>query len=195
MKTISELREATDRLWRRVRGVVRRVTVTAHAAGGTPWQAAGYRDEVFQDVEVFGVVGVTARPPAGSRSAEAVVVNVGAEAGHPIIVATRDAGALPTAAKDLAADEVMLHTSQAWMKVTKDGDVIVRAKAGRAVLVADNDTGAGAVALATKADLDALKSAINTATVTPGDGGAQFKATLMTALAAWPVGTTVLKGK
>lgn len=52
----------------------------------------------------------------------------------------------------------------------------------------------GSAALATKADLDALKSAISGAAVLAGDGGATFKANIMSALATWPTGTTTLKG-
>lgn len=45
-----------------------------------------------------------------------------------------------------------------------------------------------AVALAplTEADLNTLKTAIGAAPVVPGDGGAAFKASLVSALAAWP---------
>jgi hypothetical protein len=52
----------------------------------------------------------------------------------------------------------------------------------------------GSSALATKADLDTLKSAISGAATVPTDGGAAFKAAILVALAAWPVGTIVLKG-
>jgi hypothetical protein len=52
----------------------------------------------------------------------------------------------------------------------------------------------GDQALATKADLDALKAAISGAAVSGGDGGATFKANILAALATWPTGTTVLKG-
>lgn len=52
----------------------------------------------------------------------------------------------------------------------------------------------GTAALATKADLDALKTAITNTTISAGDGGTSFKTTLLTALGSWPVGTTKLKG-
>jgi hypothetical protein len=52
----------------------------------------------------------------------------------------------------------------------------------------------GSQQLATKADLDALKSAISGAATTPNDGGAAFKAAILSALSSWPTGTQVLKG-
>jgi Phage protein Gp138 N-terminal domain len=47
------------------------------------------------------------------------------------------------------------------------------------------------------AELNTLKSAINSAPTTPNDGGASFKAGILAALSAWPgnVAATVAKGK
>lgn len=58
-------------------------------------------------------------------------------------------------------------------------------------------TAAEAVALASKVatELNTLKSAINTAPVTPGDGGATFKAAIMAALTTWPSSTASARVK
>lgn len=55
--------------------------------------------------------------------------------------------------------------------------------------------GTGAALLALKSDLTTLKGAISTAGVTAGDGGAAFKAAIMSTLngAGFPVGTTKVK--
>lgn len=52
----------------------------------------------------------------------------------------------------------------------------------------------GAQPLALKSDVAAIISAIGAAPITPGDGGAAFKASLVSALSAIPVGTTVIGG-
>jgi len=49
--------------------------------------------------------------------------------------------------------------------------------------------------LALKSDLATLKSAINDAVIVANDGGASFKTTLLTGLAAFPVGTTKVKAE
>jgi len=58
-------------------------------------------------------------------------------------------------------------------------------------------SGAAFVALASLvgAQLEALKSAISGAAVVPNDGGAAFKANLMTALASWPASVAATRAK
>lgn len=62
---------------------------------------------------------------------------------------------------------------------------------GDDIRLGDADT---AALLALKSDLTTLKSAISGTVVVANDGGASFKATLLTALSSWPVGTTKVKG-
>jgi hypothetical protein len=59
------------------------------------------------------------------------------------------------------------------------------------------ETGADFVALASlvEAQFNALKTAISTAVIVPGDGGASLKATLLAALSAWPASTAATKVK
>jgi hypothetical protein len=71
--------------------------------------------------------------------------------------------------------------------------------------VAIHDGAGGAAALPTMDTVAAIAAAIEGATITPGDGGASLKATILAGLASslhgvsgtdtWPTGTTVLKAK
>jgi hypothetical protein len=71
--------------------------------------------------------------------------------------------------------------------------------------VAIHDGSGGAAALPTMDAVAAIAAAIEGATITPGDGGASLKATILAGLASslhgvsgtdtWPTGTTVLKAK
>lgn len=180
MRNALQLRSRQSPESHRLRGLVRRVTV---GLTGKLWSLLGYEDEPFDNVEVFGGVGIAARPRAGKG--EVIVIHVGAESGHPVVIAARDADIEP----ELQADESALFNSVAIVTLTKDGDVIVRAKAGRQVLV---DDGSGAVALATKADLDALANFVQAIElpVAAGIAGPPPPGTVPTA-----AGTTVLRGK
>lgn len=168
---------------RLVQGLVRRMTITL--ADGVKWQLRGHRggsggDEVIE-VEPFSGVGFYSRPPVDGGKPEAIMLSVGG-AKTPVIVATRDEATRRKAA-NLAADETAIFTSKAIVVITTDGSVEIRGLGG------------GAEPLATKADLDALKSAISSAAVVANDGGATFKANILSALSSWPVGTRVLKAE
>lgn len=80
-----------------------------------------------------------------------------------------------------------------------DDRVTLGAESGMQVHVTSTQVLLGGAAAtdyaALKSDLAALKAAINAAVVVAGDGGASFKATLLTALATWPVSSTTVKVK
>jgi hypothetical protein len=89
-----------------------------------------------------------------------------------------------------------------------EGDAFIVAEFGRANVDITADTlllldqliearsvGGTANSVATKADLQTLKDAITNAIVVGLDGGASLKATILTALATWPIGTTVFKAE
>lgn len=72
------------------------------------------------------------------------------------------------------------------MSIGKDGGPTIE-------IGADIQAG-GSSELALNSDVAAIVSAISGAAVAAGDGGATFKANIMSALTGIPVGTTVLKG-
>jgi phage gp45-like len=191
------MRRRTSRLVSSVVGSVRRFVVGLSQPSGL-WHLDGYlgidsEQERSPDTEVFPGVGFYSRPKVDG-AAEAIVVYVGADENHPVIVATRD----KTTQLQLDRDETAIFNSTgAKVHITKDGDVIVQAKAGREVKIHD---GSGAVALAKKSELDALVSTFNshvhalTIAAAPGSGGTGTAAA-PSPPASSPAGTSVLKGK
>lgn len=177
----------------RLRAMVRRVVVGATEGIGILWQGLGYRvpgspPEAYNNVELFQGIGFHARPAEGSQ-AEAIILHVGAEHEHPVMIATRDASAQVA----IEPDETVVFTRKATIKITKDGDILITAKAGRTISA---DDGSGAVSLATKADLDALASYVHEHThlgVTTGAGTSG--APPPTPIVPSAAGTSVLKGK
>jgi len=118
MKTIRELRERPP-----ARGFIRRLAVKLT---GVLWQLLGYEDadgnrETFDKTEVFHNIGFTSRPRAGFG--EAVVVNVGGESNHPVVIASRDQSIVVT----IEEDETVIHnsTSGAIVRLTKTGQVLL----------------------------------------------------------------------
>lgn len=159
--------------------------MVVEVAAGALWQLSGHEGEVEDEVPVFSGIGFASRPPTGSDSAEAIVVYVEGAGSHPIVIATRDEDLRRAldAIKDMAADEAAIFNSQARVHVKANGTVEV-------------DDGSGAVALATLADVQALRTSFNghTHLYNPGPGGAIATA-VPAPLAPAPTGTTVLKGK
>jgi phage baseplate assembly protein V len=92
-------------------------------------------DETVDDGERFQSYGFSSVPLSG---AEAVVVFPGGNRDHPLVIAVDDRRHRPTG---LEAGEVAVYTSAgARILLTKDGDIVVSAAAGRKVMV---DDGAG----------------------------------------------------
>lgn len=176
-------RERTRPVW--ARNMVRRFSVAASSA--VKWALDGLRDHEGnverQNAEVFSGIGFYSRPAAGHR-AEAVVVKVGGAGGHSVIVGTRSQDALKAieaAGGALAEDEVVIFNSTSQVRVKANGEIHIG--------VAGGTVGA----LATKADLDALRAAIQGTTISPGDGGAALRAAILAA--SWTAGTTKLKAQ
>lgn len=173
-------KNTTDPRMLALRGMVRRMAITATAK--VLWRLAGFKqaDGTTEktDVENFSGIGFFARPPSGG-SAECIVINVGG-ALSPAIVATRDEATRAAVAGNLADDETCVHNSQAVIIIKANGTIEARSAVG------------AAGALATLADLDALRSAIDGAIPVANDGGAALR----TAMLLWsPVGTTKLRGE
>lgn len=106
-----------------LRGMIRRLVVKLTQATGL-WQLLGFEDadgneELLNDVETFPGIGFSSRPKAGSR-AEVVVVRIGGESGHPVIVATRDRSIEISLEEDETA---IFNSTGTVVKITKDGIV------------------------------------------------------------------------
>lgn len=206
MHTVAELRGRTDAAKTALRSLVRRVVAIVTNAGSV-WNFRGYVDaagnqETFDRVEVFQGIGFSARPAAGGRP-EAIVLNVGGGKGHPVAVATRDRRLVVTS---LAEGETAIHNAAgARVHLMADGAIVIRAASGKTISM---DDGSGAVALATKADVDALttyvKKQFNPVGTAAGHvhavvGGATTTITEGTIVGLdscpSPSGTSVAKGK
>lgn len=183
--TVKDLAKVTDPLWLRLQGLVRRLVATATAF--PRWQVAGVRgvDGTETDrVEVFSGVGYQARPAAG-RTAEVVVLNVDGRAGAAVAVATRDeagaAAARAAATGGLAAGDTIVHGDDLLVHLdASSGTVEVRTHGG------------AAVSLATKADIEALRTWL-IAHIHP-DPASGFTGAATTTPPT-PAGTSVLKGE
>lgn len=161
------------------------------------WQIAGHslfdgKRETY-DAPAFTGIGFYARPPADGNP-EAAVLFVGG-AGNPIIAALRDEktrAAVFAVAGELAPGDAAVFSPAAVVLVKADGTVEIRAPGG------------AAVALATKADVQAVRDELNQHTHGPGSyivtlpgpsvvpvTGTSAPGPAVTA----PAGTTVLKAQ
>lgn len=145
MRTVEELARTTNPTLRRIAGALRRMAVTLTAR--PLWHVVGHRTLDGSDetavAEVFPGVGFYARPSRAGKP-EAIVVHVGG-ASHPVVIATRDEKTRAAVAS-IAEDEAILYSSTAVVHVRADGTVEIRSPDG------------AAVPLATKADVEALKT-------------------------------------
>jgi len=187
--TLQDLRARNGRSETRLRGLVRRMLITASDA---LWKVAGHEDAYGNaendELEAFTRVGFYSRPAAGAR-AEAIVVKVGGESGHPVLIASRDQDlirAIADAVGGFGEDEAAIFNSSA----------LVRCRDG---IVEACSPGGTAVALATKADVEALRATFNTHThpcsATTGGGGSLGVTSAPDTLASPPAGTSVLRGE
>ena len=137
--------------------------------------------ETRPDAEHFQPYGFFSVPLAG---AEGVALFPGGDRGHPLVIVMSDRRYRPTGQEPGTAG--IHNQTGARVVVLPDDTVEARSESGTAA------------ALATKADLDALKSAITGWTPVAGDGGAALKAALLALFSgppSWPAGTSVLKAE
>jgi phage gp45-like len=151
------------------KGMIRRLLVTL-ADASTRWQVKGVYgssagDEIFQ-AELFPGIGIFARPPANG-SPEAVLASPGGNPKAGVIVATRDEATRKLIASQVGPSETCIYNDVAMVIIKSDGTI-----------TAKSINGAG-VALATKADIDAMRLIFN-AHVHPGvtAGGASTTASV-----------------
>jgi len=137
--------------------------------------------ETRPDAEHFQPYGFFSVPLAG---AEGVALFPGGDRGHPLVIVMSDRRYRPTGQEPGTAG---IHNQTGARLVVLPNDTIeARTASGTASPVA------------TKADLDALKSAISGWTPVAGDGGAALKAALMALFSgppAWPSGTAVFNAE
>ena len=141
--TAEDLRQITERIWRRVMGAIRRVAVELSDTGA--WRVQGYEklSERFR-AENYQGVGFASRPASGAK-VDAVSVNIG-NAEHAALVATRDESLRQLA--DLDEDETATLNTQTIVKHT-GGFVEIRSHGGVAQFAA------------LKADIDATNAKLN----------------------------------
>lgn len=131
MRTIQEFRESTAPAVVRAWGAVRRFVITMTETA--IWQVTGVRlpDGIeTRRAEVFGGIGLVARPPAGVE-AEAIGAMVG-DANAPVIVAVRDEATRSAKMGDIAEDETAIFNGQARVHVRADGTIEARTHGGTA---------------------------------------------------------------
>lgn len=184
--TTRETRDATSSEARGVAGMIRLMAIKLTSAPF--WRTVGHlllddATEEARDPAMFSGIGFCSRPAAGAN-AEAIVTFPGG-ASNPVIIAARDEDARKKHA-ELAQDETAMFNRLVIAVIKAAGTMEIRTAAGVAA------------ALATKADLAALKAAIVGWTPVANDGGAALKVALValfTGPPVWPAGTTVLKAQ
>jgi phage gp45-like len=186
-QTIWDRRQRQSGTAVRIGSLVRRLVVKA-ATAVNRWQLAGHVDdegneEPFESVPVYQQVGFVSRPKAGTGKTKAILVAAGGSARAVAVIASDD----PTGKPALDHDETAIFNSLVRVICTDDGTVLI-------------DNGSGAVPLALKSDVEALRTAFNAHThvaSVPITGPAGTTAVAMVAPSAAPavVGTSVLKGK
>lgn len=124
--TIQDLRAGGQKAHNDFAGSVRRMSVTS--TDGLLWGVAGGEDAggnlERDELEVFGIPGITSRP---AGDAEAIVVAVGGR-GHTVIVATRAPSMSAGVAED--DDEIAISTSKRFVRITAAGEVLIGAPDG-----------------------------------------------------------------
>jgi len=157
-RTARDFRRRTTQAALELANLARRV-IFASTSGGQ-WAIRGYEtpDGVEGDddepADVFPGVGIYARP---AGDAEGVLVNVGAKADHPTIVATRDEDARRAYVEefgDIAAGEIVVFNGAGKSRVIirADGAIQLEAESGSEILV--RSPGGTTDQLVTKTDFE-----------------------------------------
>lgn len=177
-----DLARETDPFRLRVLGTIRKMIVRFAAKG--LWELGGFSKlgERIPKAEVFQGVGFWATPAAGVE-VEAVVLNVGGDANHPIVVALRDEKTRKQVADALAGDTTCVHNTAARVVILPNGTIEARTHGGTAA------------PLATLADLQALRDFIATGLTMTVDPVLNIAGPGSTVPVPDPVGTTKLKGE
>lgn len=145
MRSPKDHAKVTDPTLRRLLGSARHMAIGLTSSPF--WQLLGFkrlgeRIETARAV-VFPGVGIYARP-ASSSNPEAIVLNVGG-ADHPVVIALRDEKTRKASA-NIDEDETVLFNTVAVLYIKSDGTIEARSVGGTAS------------PLATKADIDALRT-------------------------------------
>ncbi len=141
-QTLRSLRERRGKATNTLRNMARRMDLAA--TSGALWGLEGFTDgdgNVERDeAENFSGVGFYSRPVEGAG--EAVIVKVGADSGHPAVVATRDQAALAALEDvigEVGAGETVVFNRRALLWVRADGQVHVGAIGGSVKRLATED--------------------------------------------------------
>lgn len=162
--TAEDFAKALDPYLRRLAGVARRMAVDlTKITKVSGWKVLGHLLDGGREsftAEIFSGVGFYSRPPKGAK-ADAIVINEGG-ADDPVIVATRDEKTRQASAGSLAEDETAVFNSKVILHLKADGTLEARTVSG------------AAVALATKADVQAVRDALHnhSHTYIPGSNAA-----------------------
>ena len=126
-QTVRSLRRRQGGIGNLVGGIVRRMRLVASSA--VAWTAAGVVDAdgsvEADDAEVFPGIGFYARPKSGDN-AEVILLKVGGQSGHAVIVATRNQDGIKRIG-ELGEDETIVFTSTTAVKIDSAGQVLVGA--------------------------------------------------------------------
>ena len=137
--------------------------------------------EGIDQCEYHQPYGFSSVPLAG---AEAVVVFPNGDRSHPLVISASDRRYRP--ANSQPGEVVVYNNTGATIRITKDGDIIMHAAAGRTIQA---DDGSGAEALVTQAQF------MNHTHLTAGTGSPVAPTALAPLPAPQLTGTTVLQGK
>lgn len=177
--------QAPDKL--HARGAIRRMVVTLTSKA--IWQLAGFLlgdgKREAMTAEPFTGIGFSSRPPANGKP-EAIVLLPGDDARQPVVVAVRDEKTRQAIVGALLENETAMFNDAALVHIKAGGTIEARSKNGVAV------------PLATKADVDAIRNALNGHShqyIPPGSGGGAPIATTGNPAVPAPAGTSVLKGE
>lgn len=168
-------------------GKIRRMAISLTSRSF--WQVVGHRlldnSTETRDVEIFSGIGFYARPPADGKPEAMVAFQEGGA--NPVIIAIRDEKTRRAVAGAIGVDETAMYNTVAMVLVKSNETIEIRTPDG----IADP--------VARKSDIAALRTALGTAVIALGAGGAAdiaVKADLVTGGPnTWPVGTTVLKAE
>jgi phage gp45-like len=179
--------DSVSSIVRELYGKVRRMAIGVTA---DLWQVIGHllldgKTEA-RDAEHFSGLGFYARPKAGSNP-EAVVIFLGEGASSPTVVACRDEDVRRAVVGDLSEDETAMFNSSTVIICRSSGIVEIKAPGG----VAE--------ALATKADVQAVRDALHSHShlylAGPGSPVGVPSPTTGNPSVPAPAGTTILKGQ